>query len=103
MSKPRVKRLLPMEALCQAAQCLKLLAHPARLRIVDILMRGKFPVREIAELCQLPPHQTCEHLRLMQGHGLLSSSRKGRAVYYRIVSPNLPGVLECIRRNCGQA
>lgn len=92
--------LLEMDVLCVAAECLKVLAHPVRLRIVDALMQGEFPVHEIARLCDLPAHQTCEHLRLMQGHGLLASQRKGRAVFYRILKPNLPGILECIRRNC---
>lgn len=94
--------LLEMESLDQAAGCLKVLAHAVRLRIVDILMQGSFPVHEIARMCDLPAHQTCEHLRLMLGHGLLSSQRKGRTVYYQIANPNLPGILDCIRRNCGQ-
>jgi len=94
-------RLLKMDALAQAAECLKVLAHPVRLRIVDILMQGEHPVHEIAEMCSLPPNQTCEHLRLMQGHGLLSAQRRGRTVFYAVANANLPGVLECIRRNCG--
>jgi DNA-binding transcriptional ArsR family regulator len=92
--------LLDLDALCKAATCLKVLAHPARLRIVDILMQGSFPVHKIAELCQLPPHQTCEHLRMMLGHGFLSSRRNGRQVLYGIAAPQLPGIIECIRRNC---
>jgi ArsR family transcriptional regulator, zinc-responsive transcriptional repressor len=92
--------MLEEDLLCQAAECLKVLAHPARLRMVDILMQGEFPVHQIARWCALPPHQTSEHLRLMQGHGLLSSSRKGRSVHYRIANPNLPGILICIRKNC---
>lgn len=94
------ENLVPVDALAQAAACLRVLAHPARLRIVDILMHGRFPVGRIAELCDLPPHQASEHLRLMQGHGLLEAQREGRTVYYSIVSPNLPGVLKCIRANC---
>ena len=92
--------LLEMAGLCQAANCLKVLAHPVRMRIVDILLQGEFPVHKIAELCELPPHQTCEHLRLMQGHSLLASARRGSAVYYRVANPSLPGIIECIRRNC---
>ncbi|MFB3891694.1 MAG: ArsR/SmtB family transcription factor [Phycisphaerae bacterium] len=92
--------LLDLDALCKAATCLKVLAHPARLRIVDILMQGSFPVHRIAELCQLPPHQTCEHLRMMLGHGFLSSRRDGRQVLYGIAAPQLPGILQCIRSNC---
>ena len=89
-----------METLDEAAECLKVLAHPIRLRIVDILMQGEFAVHEIADLCELPHHQTCEHLRLLKGHGLLNSSRDGRLVYYTIANPRLPGILECIKKTC---
>jgi DNA-binding transcriptional ArsR family regulator len=92
--------LLPQEFLDNAAECLKVMAHPARLRMVDILMQGEFPVGRIAELCDLAPHQTCEHLRLLKGHGLLDSERRGREVYYRIASPQLPKLLTCIRSCC---
>jgi DNA-binding transcriptional ArsR family regulator len=40
--------LLPLDFLEDAAECLKIMAHPVRLRIVDILMQGEFPVHEIA-------------------------------------------------------
>lgn len=93
--------MLSMEVLSDAAACLKVMAHPVRLRIVDILMQGEFPVREIAEMCDAREHQICEHLRLMQNCGLLSSERRGRTVYYKIESPNLPSLLKCIRENCG--
>jgi DNA-binding transcriptional ArsR family regulator len=92
--------LIPLEKLERAAECMKVMSHPIRLRIVDILMQGEFPVHEIAEFCDLPPHQTCEHLRLLKGHGFLASQRKGRTVYYRIITPQLPGLLECVRKNC---
>ncbi|MCF7957529.1 MAG: metalloregulator ArsR/SmtB family transcription factor [Phycisphaerae bacterium] len=92
--------LLSKEALERAAECLKVMAHPVRLRIVDVLMQGEFAVHEIAEFCQTTPNQTCEHLRLLKGHGLLDSDRRGRTVYYTIKSPQLPGLLNCIRSQC---
>ena len=92
--------LLPQEILKKAAECLKVMAHPIRLRMVEILSQGEFVVNDIAEICEIPPSQACEHLRLMKGHGFLDSERRGREVYYHIVAPNLPGLLECIRRNC---
>ncbi len=94
--------LLAMEQMELAAECLKVMAHPVRLRMVDILMQGEFAVHEIAALCETSPDQTCEHLRLMKGHGLLSSERHGRTVYYKIATPQLPGLIECIRKNCGK-
>jgi DNA-binding transcriptional ArsR family regulator len=92
--------LLPVEVLDQASECLKVLAHPVRLRMVEILMQGKFAVHEIAQMCELNPNQACDHLRLLKGHKLLDSKRDGRTVYYTIAAPELVGIIECIRKNC---
>ena len=100
LTKPKMD-LLPMDMLSDAAACLKVLAHPVRLRIVDVLMQGDFAVREIADLCDVREHQVCEHLRLMQNCGLLASARVGRTVHYRIASPQLPALLNCVRSHCG--
>ena len=91
---------LPQDILEDAAECLRIMGHPARLRIANILQQGRFQVNEIAEMCDLQPHQASEHLRLLKGHGLLDSEREGRAVYYRISDPRLPGLIQCIRRAC---
>ncbi|MCX7044661.1 MAG: metalloregulator ArsR/SmtB family transcription factor [Candidatus Sumerlaeota bacterium] len=92
--------LLPRGALDEAAECLKAMAHPLRLRMVDILMQGEFPVGEIAGMCQLPPHQTSEHLRLLKAMGLLDCRRRGRTIFYFIANPRLPRLIECIRKTC---
>ena len=93
--------LLPMEALTKAAACLKVMAHPLRLRLVDLLMQGDYSVRELAGLVDLKEHQVCGHLRLMQSCGLLNSERRGQTVHYRIASSQLPSLLEMVRRSCG--
>lgn len=92
--------VIPMDSLVEAAACLKVLAHPVRLRIVDILMQGEFPVHTIAEMCEIKQHQACEHLRLMQSCGLLKSERQAQSVFYKIASPRLPSLLNCIRQHC---
>ena len=92
--------LLDYGTLNTAAEMLKLMGHPVRLRIVDILTQGAYPVNEIAALCETAPHQVSEHLRLMQHHGLLSSRREGRTVYYEIQSVRLPLRLDCIKKHC---
>lgn len=94
--------LLPADALEVIAERLKLLAHPVRLRMIDILTQGEFIVNELAELCEVQPHQACEHLRLLKGHGLLSSERRGRTVYYSIEASSLPSLISCIRGSCSR-
>lgn len=89
--------LMPLEYLRSAAERLKCVAHPHRLRIVEILYQGKFSVDEIARLCELSQPATSGHLRLMEGKGVLKSTRSGRMVYYTVADPHLKGIIECVR------
>ena len=75
---PKLSKLTPLEALEQAAECLKTLAHPHRLRMVQMLLRGRYTVGELAQACGIPGHMASEHLRLMQRCGLLKSKKDGR-------------------------
>jgi DNA-binding transcriptional ArsR family regulator len=85
-----------MAALSQAAECLKALAHPVRLRMVQLLLRGKYTVGELAEDCGIPDNVASENLRLMQRCGFLASERDGRRVYYRVAEPHLKDLMACV-------
>lgn len=91
-----IKPLTSLEALGQAAECLRVLAHPHRLRMIQMLLRGDHTVTELAEACKLPTAMASEHLRLMQRCGFLSSDKDGRKVFYRVVEPHLKNILKCI-------
>jgi len=93
--------LTPLEALEQAAECLKTLAHPHRLRMVQMLLRNRYTVGELAESCGIPSHMASEHLRLMQRCGFLANERDGRKAYYRIVEMHLAKILGCIESRFG--
>lgn len=94
-------RLTNLEALGQAAECLKTLAHPHRLRMVQMLLQRDFTVGELAEACELPSHMASEHLRLMQRCGLLSSNREGRRVYYHVAEEHLAKIMACVEARFG--
>src|SRR5689334_15753614 len=100
MSTVRLK-LTELEALGQAAECLKTLAHPHRLRMVQMLLQGDFTVGELAEACGLPTAMSSEHLRLMQRCGFLTSANEGRKVYYHVAEPDLKDILSCVERRFG--
>lgn len=93
---PRPAFTTELEDLEQAAECLKTLAHPHRLRMVQMLLRGRFTVGELAEACGIPSHMASEHLRLMQRCGLLTSQKDGRKAYYQIAEPHLTNIMACI-------
>ena len=94
-------KLMSLDALSQAAECLKTLAHPHRLRIVQMLLRDRYTVGELAEACEIPSHMTSEHLRLMQRCGLLSVEKDGRKAYYQIAEPHLANIMACVEARFG--
>lgn len=101
--KPRTgPRLTPLPALEQAAECLKTLAHPHRLRMVQMLLRGRYTVGELAEACGIRSHMASEHLRLMQRCGLLGVEKEGRKAYYQIAEPHLASILQCVEARFGK-
>ena len=84
------------EAFAKAAECLKTLAHPVRLRIVQLLLSGRYTVGELAEDCGIPDNVASEHLRLMQRCGFFTSEREGRRVYYQVAEPHLENIMSCV-------
>ena len=99
--KSAAKKLTSLEALGQAAECLRTLAHPHRLRLVQMLLHGKYAVGDLAEACEIPSHMASEHLRLMQRCGFLSAEKEGRFVYYSVAEPHLASIMSCIESRFG--
>jgi ArsR family transcriptional regulator, zinc-responsive transcriptional repressor len=97
----KLAALTPLTALEHAAECLRTLAHPHRLRMVQMLLRDRYTVGELAEACGIPSHMASEHLRLMQRCGLLKNEKQGRRAYYRIAEMHLAGILACIESRFG--
>ena len=89
-------KLLPLEALEHASECLRTIAHPARLRMIQMLLAQPYTVGELAESCGIKSHVASEHLRLMQHCGLMKSKKDGRRVFYSVSEPQLASIMECI-------
>lgn len=100
-TKKENKRIaLSMELLARMAETLKLLAHPQRLKIIDILDRhGAAPVYRIAQELGLPSAATSQHLNQMKRVGLIAAQRHGREVRYAVLDQRALTILGCIRKN----
>jgi ArsR family transcriptional regulator, zinc-responsive transcriptional repressor len=97
-TRQRAADLIEFDDLALAAECLRTLAHPHRLRIVELLLRDRYTVGQLAEACSIPSPMASGHLRLLQRCGLLSQEREGRNVYYRVAEPCLRDIVNCIRK-----
>jgi ArsR family transcriptional regulator, zinc-responsive transcriptional repressor len=89
-------KLIGMDSLQEAAECLRTLAHPVRLRMVQLMLRGEYTVGQLAEACEMPSHMASEHLRMMQHCGFLSRRPDGRRIYYQVSEPAIERIMKCI-------
>lgn len=95
---------IPLEVLEHAAETLKAVAHPVRMRIVDLLGRcGEMNVGELVEALDAKPAITSQQLGLMKDRGIVACRRDGNKVYYRLANANLMRVLDCIRDHCSKS
>jgi len=93
---------LSVEILERMADTLKLLAHPQRLKIVEILdVNGSSPVHVVADELGLPPAATSQHLNKMKRVGLINADRRGKEVWYSVGDPRALTILGCIRKSGG--
>ena len=99
--KTKKPKLIPLERLGQAAECLRALAHPARLRMLQMLLQDDFTVGELAEACEIQSHVASEHLRRLKHCGLFKARREGRKTYYQVADPHLSELLRCIEGRFG--
>lgn len=82
----------------RAAEILKTVAHPLRLRIVELLEPGEKSVNELKDLLGVTQPLTSQHLTQMRMRGVLACRRAGTLAYYSIANPDVVKVIHCIRR-----
>jgi DNA-binding transcriptional ArsR family regulator len=85
------------EGLEHAAECLRTLAHPHRLRFLELLLEGDYTVGELAEACSISSPLASDHLGKMKDRGLLKCERRGRNIFYRVADPHLRNIMDCVR------
>ncbi|MBT9587994.1 helix-turn-helix transcriptional regulator [bacterium] len=93
-----VKAPLDPSVLEYACAMLKLLGHPVRLRIVELLdAHESLSVNQVVFQLQEPQPTISQHLNALKARGLLASERRDGQVFYRIAQPQIYKLLECIR------
>ena len=93
---------LSIEDLARMAKVLKLLAHPYRLKIVDILeSEASAPVHALMDRLDLPQAAVSGHLKKMLRAGLVASERRGKEVWYSLGDRRSLTILNCMRAKKG--
>lgn len=69
----------------EAAEMLKVLAHPVRLCIVNgLLEKGECNVSYMQSCLKTPQSTVSQHLQKLKAAGIIEGRREGLEIYYRI-------------------
>ena len=79
-----------------AADLLKALGHPLRLRIVTLLARGREHVGALAERLDIPQAITSQQLRILRMSGLVAATRENGQAVYRLIDPRVVRLIRCM-------
>lgn len=80
----------------QAAELMKALSHPQRLRVMCLLIDGERTVGEINAEVELSQSALSQHLALLREGGLVKTRREAQSVYYSVAPGPVQRVIQTL-------
>jgi DNA-binding transcriptional ArsR family regulator len=80
----------------RAAELVKALSHPGRLRIIALLCDRAHHVSELAAALELSQCMVSQQLRFLRIQGLVLGVRKSGHTHYQLACPSLKELIRCI-------
>ncbi|TAF96187.1 MAG: ArsR family transcriptional regulator [Cytophagia bacterium] len=91
------------DKLLSAVNMLKVIAHPVRLAIVDLLTENKrMTVLELQEALNLEQAIASQQITLMEDKGVLVAERVGRNKYVSLRFPKMINIVSCLENCCNE-
>ena len=79
------------------AELFKALAHPSRIKILDLLRNGPQTVSELQAQLGIEPSSVSQQLATLRSTHLVDGRREGTSVYYSVRDPEIFTVLDAAR------
>ncbi len=99
MSETKVSPLIidKDEQINQAANALKSIAHPLRLKILCVLGSGELSVQDIVDLVGTSQSNISQHLAILREKQVLLTRKDANRVFYRVGDPRTPKLIAMMR------
>ena len=88
--------LIREDTLESMAETLKAIAHPVRLQIVKILMKGERSVGDLVKTLGTKQSLTSQQLSILKSRGVLKSRRNGNVVFYSLHNKGVRNIMASI-------
>ncbi|MCZ4514080.1 ArsR/SmtB family transcription factor [Streptomyces phaeochromogenes] len=80
------------------AEFFRMLGHPVRIRVLELLQDGPLPVRELLAAIEVEPSGLSQQLAVLRRSGIVSSRREGSTVVYALAGGDVADLMGAARR-----
>ncbi len=89
---------MPVQLYQAKAEFFRMLGHPVRIRVLELLQAGPTPVRELVVALGVEPSSLSQQLALLRRYGLVTATREGSTVVYALAGADVADLLRVARR-----
>jgi len=79
------------------AEMCKVFSNSTRLEILNLLRDKELSVTELIEKTKLSQANISQHLSIMKSKGIVTSNRKGKNIYYKLINPKIIKAFDIIK------
>ncbi|CAL9356904.1 putative HTH-type transcriptional regulator [Nocardiopsis dassonvillei] len=80
------------------ADFFRMLGHPVRIRVLELLQDGPRPVRDLLADTEVEASNLSQQLAVLRRSGIVTSRREGPGVVYALAGPDVADLLRTARR-----
>lgn len=88
-----------MRSMGRKIELLKIIAHPARISILEELAKGVKCVSDFEEFLEISQPNISQHLSLLRRYGIIDYYIDGRLRCYFLKDPIIPDIIEVLKKD----
>ncbi len=80
------------------AEFFRMLGHPVRIRVLELLQDGPMPVRDLRCAVEVEPSNLSQQLAVLRRSGIVTATRDGSTVVYALAGGDVAELMRAARR-----
>ncbi len=80
------------------AEFFRMLGHPVRIRVLELLQEGPMPVRDLRAAIEVEPSNLSQQLAILRRSGIVTAARDGATVVYALAGGDVAELMRAARR-----
>ncbi len=80
------------------AEFFRMLGHPVRIRVLELLADGPTPVRQLLAAIEVEPSNLSQQLAVLRRSGIVTATRDGSTVVYALAGGDVAELMRAARR-----